>query len=84
MKIILKLNLGEFEGIRALDIDNWYNEHGRFCSGCVGDKMKEHAKVQSSKPLQSNNSGGVTVGDIMFVEGLKNIKKPLMISGPRL
>jgi hypothetical protein len=37
-------------------------------------KMKDHARVQSSKPLQSNNQGGVTVGDIMFAEGLKILK----------
>jgi len=79
LKRILKLKLNEFQEINATDIDHWYQELGRFCSGCAEGKMKEHARIQSSKPLQSKNPGGVTVGDIMFVEGLKNVKKPLMI-----
>ena len=41
--------------------------------------MKEHSKFKSMKPLQSDSPGDVTVGDIMFVEHTKNIKKPLMI-----
>ena len=79
LKRILKLNISEFEDLRALDIDHWYHEHGGFCSGCAEGQMKEHARVQSSKPLQSNSLGGVTFGDMMFLEGIKNIKKPLMI-----
>jgi len=79
LKRILNLKLSEFQDVNTTDIDHWYQEHGRFCSGCAEGKMKEHARIQSSKPLQSENPGGVTVGDIMFIEGLKNIKRPLMI-----
>jgi hypothetical protein len=67
LKRILKLNLNGFEEIRAADVDHWYQECGRFCSGCAEGKMKEHARIKSSKPLQSNNPGGVTVGNIMFI-----------------
>jgi len=80
MKRILKLKLNEFNDIQASDIDHWYQEQGRFCSGCAEGKMKEHARIGSIKPLNSDNPGGVTVGDIMFVEGIKNFKKPLMIN----
>jgi hypothetical protein len=80
MKGILKLKLNEFNDIQASDIDHWYQEQGRFCSGCAEGKMKEHARIGSIKPLNSDNPGGVTVGDIMFVEGIKNFKKPLMIN----
>jgi len=79
LKRILKLNLSGFEEIRAADIDHWYQECGRFCSGCAEGKMKEHARIKSSKPLQSDHPGGVTVGDIMFIKGTKNVKRPLII-----
>jgi hypothetical protein len=79
LKRILKLNLNGFEEIRAADVDHWYQEYGRFCSGCAEGKIKEHARIKSSKPIQSNNPGGVTVGDIMFIEEAKNIKRPLLI-----
>jgi len=79
LKRILKLNLQEFEQLTAANIDHWHQEMGKFCIGCMKGKMKEHARIHSSKPLQSDKPGDVTVGDIMFVEGLKNIKKLLMI-----
>jgi hypothetical protein len=41
--------------------------------------MKEHARIKSTKPLQSLTPGSVTVGDIMFVELKEDIKKPLMV-----
>jgi hypothetical protein len=79
LKSILKLNLQEFEQLTAANIDHWYQEMGKFCSGCTEGKMKEHARIHSSKPLQLDKPEDVTVGDIMIVEGLKNTKKPLMI-----
>ncbi len=45
-----------------------------FCSRCVEGKMKEHARIKSSKTLQSDNPGGVPVGDIMFIIGHKYLK----------
>jgi len=67
------------DGITTKDIDNWYVEKGRFCSGCVEGKMKEHARVTSKKPLKSDVPGEVTVDDIMFVEMKDNRKQPLLI-----
>ena len=81
LKNISKSNntITELDGITTKDIDNWYEEKGRFCSGCVEGKMKEHAQVESKKPLWSDVPGEVTVGDIMFVEMKDNRKKPLLI-----
>lgn len=41
--------------------------------------MKEYARICSSKPLNSINHGGVTVGNIIFVKGAQNVKNPLLI-----
>jgi hypothetical protein len=70
LKRILKLKLKDFEQIEPVDIDHWYQENGKFYSSCAEGKMKEHAKIKSSL---------VTAGDIMFVEGARDIKKPLLI-----
>jgi hypothetical protein len=51
LKRILKLQGKEFEMIRPSDVDHWWQENGKFCSGCVEGKMKEHARIRSSKPL---------------------------------
>jgi hypothetical protein len=79
MKHLLSAGIAGTENINVSDIDNWYIEKGKFFSGCVEGKMKEHEKKKSTKPLQSQNPGEVTVGDIMFVEMKDNIKKTLMI-----
>ncbi len=78
MKNLLKANLEGLEKIQAMDIDNWYQERGQFCSGCVEGKMKEHARVKSTKPLIAQAPGDITVGDIMFVEIKNSVKKTLM------
>jgi hypothetical protein len=70
LKRILKLKLKDFEQIEPVDIDHWYQENGKFHSSCAEGKMKEHAKIKSSI---------VTAGDIMFVEGARDINKPLLI-----
>jgi hypothetical protein len=80
LKRILRMNYDEFKEITGEDIDHWYHEQGKFCSGCAEGKMKEHARIKSSKPLSCDKPGGVTVGDIMFVEGPKNVKKPMMVN----
>lgn len=54
-----------FLDIKELDIDHWYNKQGHFCSGFAEGKMKEHARMGSTKPLRSEKPGGVMVGDIM-------------------
>jgi hypothetical protein len=78
LKRLLK-TIAELDGITAKDVDNWYDEKGRFCSGCIEGKMKEHSRIASKKPLKSEIPGKVTVGDIMFVEMKDNRKKPLLI-----
>jgi hypothetical protein len=72
------INCMEWQGLTEKDINNWYNGKGRFCSGCVEGKMKEHARKASTKPLTSSVPGELTVGDIMFVE-TRNVKKLLLV-----
>ncbi len=74
MKNIVQTNKITFHGLSTVNIDNWYQEQGRFCSGCAEGKLKEHARVKSKKPLMSATPGEVTVGDIMFVELKNNVK----------
>ncbi len=81
MKRLLTAGIKGLENINALDIANWYQEKGKFCSGCAEGKTKEHARKKSTKPLQAQNLGEVTVGDIMFIEMKENVKIPLMIHG---
>ena len=33
------------------DIDMWHTKEGKFCSGCVEGKLKEHARRVSTKLL---------------------------------
>ncbi len=73
------LDQNEWQGVTERDISNWFNDKGKFCSGCVEGKMKEHAHKASTKPLASNIPGELTVGDIMFVETKNNKKKPLLV-----
>jgi hypothetical protein len=63
LKRILKLKLKDFEQIKPADIDHWYQENG----------------IKSSKPLVTDKPGVVTTREIMFIEGTKDIKKPLLI-----
>jgi hypothetical protein len=51
MKHLLTAGIEGLENINALDIDNWYQEKGKFCSGCVEGKMKEHTRKKSRRPL---------------------------------
>jgi len=55
--------------IRPSDVDNWWQENGKFCSGCVEGKMKEHARIISSKPLKADKPGNAAVGDIIYDHG---------------
>jgi hypothetical protein len=79
MKNLLRSKLEGLQEIQASDIDKWYKEQGQFCSGCIEGKMKEHARVTSTKPLKAKAPGNITVGDIMFMEVKNGVKKPLMI-----
>jgi hypothetical protein len=73
------LDQNEWQGVTERDISSWYNNKGRFCSGFVEGKMKEHAHKALTKPLASNVPGELTVGNIMFVETKNNVKKPLLV-----
>ena len=37
--------------ITPKDIEIWHAKEGKFCSGCVEGKLKEHARKTSTKPL---------------------------------
>jgi hypothetical protein len=50
-----------------------------FCSGCAEGRLKEHARVRSTKPLIAEVPGKITVGDIMFVEMKQTVKRPLLV-----
>jgi hypothetical protein len=73
------LDQNEWQGVTERDINSWYNNKGKFCSGCVEGKIKEHACKALTKPLASNVPGELTVSDIMLVETKNNVKKPLLV-----
>jgi hypothetical protein len=80
MQNIIQMDCQEFNTLKLSDIDRWLDECGKFCTGCAEGKLKEHARVKSTKPLASQIPGEVTVGDIMFIEMKNNVKKPLMLN----
>ena len=55
--------------VTTQDIEKWYATEGKFCSGCIEGKLKEHARKTSTKPLTADKPGGNRVGDLMFIEG---------------
>lgn len=80
MKNMIKQNPNDWQGLTNKDIEDWYNGRRRFCSGCAEGKIKEHTCKALTKPLKSDITGEVTVGDIMFVEIKNNIlKKTLLV-----
>jgi hypothetical protein len=48
LKNIIQTSSPEFQALTPTDIDNWYCECGRFCTGCAEGKLKEHAWVKST------------------------------------
>ena len=44
------------------DIEIWHAKEGKFCSGCVEGKLKEHARKTSTKPLTATKPGGKRSG----------------------
>jgi hypothetical protein len=48
LKRISGLNFNELEEITISNIDHWYQECGKFYSGCAKGKMKEHARIKFS------------------------------------
>ena len=60
-------------------IEKWYGTEGKFCSGCIEGKLKEHARKTSTKPLTADKPGGNGVGDLMFFEGRNDVKTPFYV-----
>ena len=56
------------------DIEIWHAREGKFCSGCVEGKLKEHARRASTKPLTAEKPRKNGVGDLMFIEGRNDAK----------
>ena len=54
-------------GVTVKDIEIWYDKEGKFCSGCIEGKIKEHAGRASTKPLTATRPGENGIGDLMFV-----------------
>ena len=61
------------------DIDEWFELEGKYCTGCLEGKLKEHARRSSTKPLEAKEPGENGVGDLMFVEGRHDVKIPFYI-----
>ena len=57
----------------------WHAREGKFCSGCVEGKIKEHARRASTKPLAAEKPGENGVGDLMFIEGRHEVKTPFYL-----
>ena len=64
-------------GITVDEIKIWQEMEGAHCVGCLQGKMKEHARVESTKediPV----IGEIVVGDLMFVDQGDRPKLPFM------
>ena len=59
---------GDLE-VTPQEIDFWHQKEGKFCSGCIEGKLKEHARRASTKPLTATRPGENGVADLMFIEG---------------
>ena len=73
---------GAVQGARGYpkDIDMWHAREGKFCSGSVEGKIKEHARRASTKPLAAEKPGENGVGDLMFIEGRNEVKTPFYLN----
>ena len=65
--------------VTTQDIEKWYATEGKFCSGCIEGKLKEHARKTSTKPLTADKPGGNGGGDLMFIEGRNDVKTPFYV-----
>ena len=59
--------------ITPKDIDMWHAREGKFCSGCVEGKIKEHARRASTKPLAAEWPGE------NGVEGRNEVRTPFYL-----
>jgi hypothetical protein len=62
------------------EIKLWKEKSGKYCTGCIEGAMKQHAKIDSVKPLTSEIPGEISAGDLMFIETKAEIKKPLLLN----
>lgn len=67
------------ETVTDRDIEEWFELEGKFCTGCLEGKLKEHARKSSTKPLQAERPGHNGVGDLMFIEGRHDYKTPFYV-----
>jgi hypothetical protein len=70
---------GAFD-VTVAEIKIWKDKSGKHCTGCIEGAMKQHAKVESSKPLYSEVPGEISAGDLMFIEAKDDVKKPMLIN----
>ena len=61
------------------EIEIWYTREGKFCSGCVEGKLKEHARRASTKLLVATEPRENGVGDLMFIESRNDVKTPFYV-----
>ena len=65
--------------VTTQDIEKWYATEGKFCSGCIEGKLKEHGRKTSTKPLTADKPGGNGVVHLMFIEGRNDAKTPFYV-----
>ena len=78
MKRMANKWFGDLE-ITTKDIEIWHSKEGKFCSGCVEGKLKEHARNTFTKPLTATKPGENGVADLMFIEGRHGVKIPFYV-----
>jgi hypothetical protein len=76
---IITADPGVFD-VTVDEIKLWKDKSGKYCTGCIEGAMKQHAKVESSKPLYSEVPGEISAGDLMFIEAKAVVKKPMLIN----
>ena len=47
------------EVISYQDRERWYELEGKYCTGCLEGKLKEHARKLSTNPLSADQPGDV-------------------------
>jgi len=65
-------------GVTKDDVALWKFYEGDYCSGCLQGKMKEHARVPSTKSVEPV-IGEAATGDLMFVDQAAGPKTPLFV-----
>jgi len=66
--------------VTIAEIKLWKEKSGKHCTGCIEGAMKQHAKIDSTKPLTSEVPGELSAGDLMFIETKAETKKLLLLN----